>query len=125
MAATTPNPTLTITAPSGVTQLLAADGIMYQVSGGVVTIPYLAWHPRFAAFGWNWATGNPGATGTTGPTGNTSATGTTGTTGLTGGTGAIGKNQGATGGVGATGVTGPTGTSGAVGGTGPAIPHFS
>lgn len=113
--------TVILTAPAGVTRLLARDGNFYPVSGGIVTLPILAFDPIYFASGWNWATGNPGATGGTGGTAATSATGPTGNTGATGAIGATGKNQGATGGVGATGITGPTGATGA---TGPGLPHW-
>lgn len=110
-----------LTAPAGVTQLLGADGIMYQVSGGVVSLPILAVNRNILNAGWNWASGATGATGATGGVSATSATGTTGSTGSTGNTGAVGKNQSPTGGTGATGATGNTG---ATGGTGFAIPHW-
>jgi hypothetical protein len=116
------SPTVTLQAPSGVTQLLGVDGVMYQVSNGVVVMPYLAVDRGLLSSGWNWANGVTGSAGAIGPTAATGGTGITGTTGLTGATGAVGKNQGGTGG---TGATGSTGATGATGGTGPALPHFT
>lgn len=107
-----------LTAPAGVTQLLGADGVMYQVSGGVVTVPILAVNRGILSAGWNWASGATGATGATGGVSATSATGPTGATGATGNTGNVGKNQSVTG------ATGLTGNTGATGQTGFAIPHW-
>lgn len=116
--------------PSGVTRVLANDGIMYTSdAAGVFTMPELAITGAMAGAqtssllsqGFNWAQGNPGATGATGAVQATSATGTTGSTGATGAVGKTGVSQGATGGVGP---TGPTGATGTTGNTGPALPHF-
>ena len=121
VTSSTVSPTVTLTAPSGTTlsQILGGDGIMYQVVGNVVTMPYNAIPRGLVAQGWIWATGVPGGTGVTGGVGATSATGPTG---YTGGTGAVGKT-GAT--IGPTGTTGPTGVTGATGNTGPALPAFT
>lgn len=114
-------PNITVQPPSGVTQAVMADGLMYTVANGVMTMPVLAFNTGLLAQGWNWANGNPGTTGATGAVQATSTTGATGFTGRTGATGQTGKSQGATGGVGQTGPTGPTGATGA---TGFAIPHY-
>ena len=110
-----------LTAPAGVTQLLGVDGVMYQVVGGVVSLPILALDRGLLSAGWNWASGSTGATGAAGAIQGTSATGATGSTGATGAVGHIGKNQSATGGTGATGMTGNTGATGP---TGFGLPHF-
>ena len=98
---------LIIQGPSGTNQVLGLDGVMYQKSGGVFSMPYAAvFGPAGMTLlksGFNWANGYTGSTGATGGVQATSATGTTGLTGPTGATGKTGKSQGATGGVGATG----------------------
>jgi hypothetical protein len=125
----TVSPTVTLQAPSGVTQLLGGDGTIYKVVGGVVTVPHIAvgierGHGQVSsllAAGWNWANGAAGPAGAAGVTGVTGGTGVSGATGIVGATGAVGKNLGV---VGLTGATGGTGPVGATGGTGPALPHF-
>lgn len=124
LTTSTLNPTITVVPPAGVTQLYAADGNIYKVSGGVMVIPYLAFERGLFSQGWNWANGLTGAIGATGAVSATSATGPTGLTGSTGAVGKTGINASPTGPAGLTGGTGLTGATGATGPTGPALPHF-
>lgn len=79
--------TLTLTAPVGVGSAYGSDGILYAVSGGVVTVPSSAAGALLAAgFYVSVEKGGTGATGASG----TGAAGSTGAAGVTGSTGAVG-----------------------------------